>query len=67
MTPTPDSIQIFYPSTNPAHSRDSSRFLVSSGLGSDLALHQIYHCAIDSSGTSGSSVPYTGAGEAGVG
>lgn len=59
-----DSIQVFYPSTHLARSRDSSRFLMPSGLDSELALHQIYHCAIDPSGTNGSSLLYNGAREA---
>lgn len=62
-----DSIQVFYPSTHLAHSRDSSRFHVSSGHDSDLALHQIYHCAINSRGTNGSSLLYTGVRVARVG
>lgn len=62
-----DSIQVFYPYTHFAHSRDSSRFPASSGLDSDLALHQIYHCAMNSSGTNGSSLLYTGAREARIG
>lgn len=63
-----DSIQVFYPSTHLAHSRDSSGFHTSSGLDSDLALHQIYHCAINHpSGTGGSSLLYTGAREARIG
>lgn len=62
----PDSIRVFYPSTHIAHSRDSSRFPVSSGLDSDLALHQIYHCAVNSRVTNGSSLPYAGAGEGSI-
>lgn len=60
----PDSIQVFSPSTHLAH---SYRFPIPSGLDSDLALHQIYHCAINSRGTNGSSLLYSGAREASVG
>lgn len=63
----PDSIRVFYPATHIAHSRDSFRCPVSSGLDCDLALHQIYHCAINSGGTNGSSLPYAGAGEGSIG
>lgn len=57
-----DSSQVFHPSTHLAHSRGSSRFHISSGLDSAL----IYHCAVNPSGTNGSSLLYTGAREARV-